>query len=180
MLTQFWLKCVVDLYFPLIFIYTGSEYIIFFINAVLTSARRLFCNGYIMFLRTIILYFRRIAPLLLHTIEVRLSETPLYEPVFVYGWLCELVTESLLSELNLSTLSVIRTRIQSRTCRCIFFKLIYNLTQFTLKLLINLRYLNVNFYYRNLAVVDRGSKWVFIIRIRLSAIRNILSSNQLW
>lgn len=100
-----------------------------------------------MFLRTIILYFKRIAPLLLHTIEVRLSESRLYESDFVYGWLCELVTETLLSELHLSTFSVIRTRIQNRTCPCIFFKLICNLTQFMSKLLINLRYLNVDFYY---------------------------------
>lgn len=130
----------------MIFIYTGNEYIIFFYQH--SSARRLFCNSYIMFLRTIILYFKRITPLLLHTIEVRLSESRLYESDFVYGWLCELVTDiTLLSELHLSTLSVIRTRIQNRTCPCIFFKLICNLTQFMSKLLINLRYLNVDFYY---------------------------------
>lgn len=45
------------------------------------------------------------------TIEVLLSESRLYEPVFVYCQLYAIVTEPLLFEIRSSVFSIIRTRV---------------------------------------------------------------------
>lgn len=64
------------------------------------------------------------------TIEVLLSESRLYEPVFVYCQLYEIVTELLLFELRSSVFSIIRTRVlklyASSFSPCVLPKLTYN------------------------------------------------------